>query len=331
MTLRVSLVDRVRQLAADYETENQAQVLSDSEVQILLAAARQSNGMVNLLDVAVEYVRSARYKAVDLTPERASAYRSRERRLLLMVMSPDYDSYTVTADQSLSLDGVNPGASLQQVDAAIARAVSPLPTKTDDKPLPTLVGRYPQDAVVGTSDEAPRADHQHTIPDTAFDSRIAPWARVGQSPPTSTGLEQAAVDARIETKAVLNVAALPTTVVQGQALLVDGSEHYWGYILAAVDSVGFNLTPGSAMAGDRLGFDRATGMGSLDADVPWIDRLWWNADHQRFGNWLFVPTPIRETLPNPGCRRKPAAVLLCQAEPAANPSSWRPARCGIII
>lgn len=90
---------------------------------------------------------------------------------------------------------------------------------------------------------------------------------------------ETAVTALIDARAVRSVTALPSTVVSGQALLLDGQTHYWGYILGAVDSVQFTLTAGATDS--QQGFDRATGLGSLSPDVFWIDRLWHNDDTQR--------------------------------------------------
>ena len=88
------------------------------------------------------------------------------------------------------------------------------------------------------------------------------------------------MDARIDTKAVTGVDALPTTVVSDQALFLKTSgQHFVGYVLNAVDSVRFTMTAGANL--DWQGFDRATGLGSLQGDVPFIDRLIHNDNTQK--------------------------------------------------
>ena len=91
-------VQRVRDLAADYNVDAEQQVIPDAAI-LRLAAQRIYSDKVNLLEVAIDYVRAARYRSVDQTPERARAAKARVDYLLGILMSPAAADYVV--DSSL--------------------------------------------------------------------------------------------------------------------------------------------------------------------------------------------------------------------------------------
>ena len=116
----ISVYDYIRSLAQDWEAANStAVVLSNAQIDLLIARFADAEGQFNLGDVAIEYCRAAKYKAADLTPERAAAFRMREEWLLRERLGGGWQAYQSTASGGTGLVITQGGGGLD-IDNPIA-------------------------------------------------------------------------------------------------------------------------------------------------------------------------------------------------------------------
>ena len=114
----ISFVDLIRQLAADYNP-SVSQIMDDNGIfNIAQTLVYTDNGVdkVNAVDVAIQYVRAARYKNTDETPNRAEQAEERLKYLQAFALSPRYSEY-VHNHADIMDPGFNPTATLTNVNA----------------------------------------------------------------------------------------------------------------------------------------------------------------------------------------------------------------------
>ena len=106
-TQEISVAQRIRYLALDLSPNEQTAMVKDVDLNNLIGLAeRDSQGRVNLLDLAILYCRAAKYLSVDSTPERAAQYRMREERLIARAYNDsDYQSFWVDPGTTTTIGG----------------------------------------------------------------------------------------------------------------------------------------------------------------------------------------------------------------------------------
>lgn len=115
---QVTRYQYVRRLALDFEQQAEGQVLSDADIDLIIATLADAMGNFNYLDVAIEYCRTAKYRNVEQVPERARAYRLREQVLLRQRMTADYANYATDGGAT----GINIGGGGSAVSLPLAWA-----------------------------------------------------------------------------------------------------------------------------------------------------------------------------------------------------------------
>ena len=289
MTMRtLSIPQYVRSLALD-TAPDVGEVMTDDQINIIVGRLRDPDtNMVDLLDVALEYCRAGQLKNADQVPERARMYQERESFLLRERLASgdthttsSMDGITIVTSEQLPVGrlgqvlvyGTDWGAGQVSREGIQDNAIGP--TKIDDD---AILRRHIAENAVGLDQIAAASIIPNHL-NSGFTA--AEWA-------AATGLlaAQLQVDWNATTGVtsiankpaiVRAVDALPSTVVDDEVVVVAGRHHYIGRHVSGPQA--FRMTVGNSLS--QQGFDRASGLGSISPDLPWLQRFWHNDDTQQ--------------------------------------------------
>ena len=109
--MTITPAQRVRELAADYEPSKTAWMLSDEEVNKLIAQHKDADGKVNLIDIAMLYCQAAHTKRVPQQAEAGPRYKAQLSYLRSLLYTDAYRAEVVDYDGSIDVNlGVGGGS-----------------------------------------------------------------------------------------------------------------------------------------------------------------------------------------------------------------------------